>query len=66
MDVADGAATQHTEAPADDLVPIFAAPPDTDQLVIAGLRMDFYPLATDTPDALARSIAAAFREFITG
>lgn len=64
--MADAAATQDTDAPVGSLVPIFAAPPDTDQLAIAGLRMDFCPLATDTPDALAGSIAAAFRELITG
>jgi hypothetical protein len=58
------AATQHPDVPVDSLVPIFAAPPDTDWLAIAGLRMDFCPLTTDTPDALAASIAAAFCEFI--
>jgi uncharacterized protein YegL len=61
--IADAVAAQYPE---DSMVPVFAAPPDTDQLAIAGLRMDFHPLVTDTPDALAGSIAAAFREFITG
>ena len=64
--VADAVATQRTGTSADSLVPVFAAPPDTDQLAIAGLRMDFRPLATDTPDALAGSIAAAFCELVTG
>lgn len=64
--IADAAATQHPGAPAASLAPVFAAPPDTDRLAIAGLRMDFYPLAADTPDALAGSVAAAFREIITG
>jgi len=61
--VADAAATLSAGTPADSLVPVFAAPPETDRLAIAGL--DFHPLATDTPDAVARSIAATFRGIIT-
>ncbi|MGH3192580.1 MAG: hypothetical protein ACRDPY_35645 [Streptosporangiaceae bacterium] len=62
--IADAVASQLTDVQVDSPAPIFAAPPDTDWLAIAGLRMDFYPLTTDTPDALAASIAAAFSEFI--
>jgi hypothetical protein len=63
--IADAVAAQHQAAPAGSLVPVFAAPPETDRLAIAGLGMDFHPLATDTPDALAGSIAAAFRGIVT-
>jgi hypothetical protein len=62
----DDAMADAAGAPADSLIPVFAAPPATDQLAVAGLRMGFYPLATDMPDALAGSIAAAFRELVTG
>lgn len=64
--IADALATHGTDVPVDRLAPVFAAPPDTDLLAIAGLRMDFHPLATDNPDALAESVAAAFRDLITG
>jgi hypothetical protein len=63
--LADAAATRHPAAPAGSLLPVFAAPPETDRLAIAGLGLDFHPLATQTPDALAGSIAAAFRGLIT-
>lgn len=64
--IADALATHGTDVPVGGSVLVFAAPPGTDLLAIAGLRMDFYPLATDNPDALAESVAAAFSDFITG
>ncbi len=63
--VADAAATLSAGAPVEGLVPVFAAPAETDRLAIAGLGLDFHPLAAGTPDALAGSIAAAFRGIIT-
>jgi hypothetical protein len=58
------AASPQASAGAAGLIPVFAAPADTDRLAIAGLRMDFRPLATDAPGALTGSIAAAFRGLI--
>ena len=51
------------QPPVDRPIPVFAAPPDTDRLAIADLRMDFYPLA-----GIPRmpSPGTAFREIITG
>jgi hypothetical protein len=60
------AAAPRASAGAGGLVPVFAAPGDTDRLAIAGLRMDFHPLATDAAGALTGSIAAAFRGLIAG
>jgi hypothetical protein len=64
--LADAAAPQPADALDGSLVPVLAAPPDTDRLAIAGLGMSFSPLTTDTPDALAGSIAAAFCALISG
>jgi uncharacterized protein YegL len=63
---ADAAATPRASARASGLLPVFAAPADTDRLAVAGLRMDFHPLATDAPGTLTGSIAAAFRGLIAG
>lgn len=62
--IADAATIQHAADQVDSQVLVFAAPPDTDLLAVAGLRMDFYPLATRAPDSLATSVAAVFQAVI--
>ncbi len=57
-----GAANGGAPGPA----PVFAAPPGTDQLAVAGLRMTFEPLAAGTPGDLARCVVAVFARMLGG
>lgn len=54
------AALAETAGQAGATPPVFAAPPGTDRLAVAGLSMTFQPLALGSPAELAASVLAAF------
>ena len=60
------AALAETSGEAGAMPPVFAAPPGTDRLAVAGLSMTFEPLAPGTPGELAASVLAVFEHLLAG